>query len=178
MSSTTKKQLAAATTALLGVFAFQAPAAAEQKFQKLPGPAVITATFVGYLVAGFWGSLVSTIGIFFPSFILVLVADPTSGASQRQSQCPRLRKGCLWRRDRNDPGRLRPAWTNRHRRLANRSHRGGVAGGSVPLESEQSTAHSGDSRGGPHRIPAAAADMGDGQIGHPPYSRKRPMRSA
>jgi chromate transporter len=41
-----------------------------------PGPVVITATFVGYLVAGFWGSLVSTIGIFFPSFLLVLVAAP------------------------------------------------------------------------------------------------------
>jgi chromate transporter len=41
-----------------------------------PGPVVITATFVGYLVAGFWGSLVSTIGIFLPSFILVLVAAP------------------------------------------------------------------------------------------------------
>ena len=41
-----------------------------------PGPVVITATFVGYLVAGFWGSIVSTVGIFFPSFILVLVAAP------------------------------------------------------------------------------------------------------
>jgi chromate transporter len=41
-----------------------------------PGPVVITATFVGYLVAGFWGSLVSTIGIFLPSFFLVLVAAP------------------------------------------------------------------------------------------------------
>ena len=41
-----------------------------------PGPVVITATFVGYLVAGFWGSVVSTVGIFFPSFILVLVAAP------------------------------------------------------------------------------------------------------
>jgi chromate transporter len=41
-----------------------------------PGPVVITATFVGYLVAGFWGSLVSTVGIFLPSFILVLVAAP------------------------------------------------------------------------------------------------------
>jgi chromate transporter len=41
-----------------------------------PGPVVITATFVGYLVAGFWGSLVSTVGIFFPSFILVLVVAP------------------------------------------------------------------------------------------------------
>jgi chromate transporter len=41
-----------------------------------PGPVVITATFVGYLVAGFWGSLVSTVGIFLPSFILVLIAAP------------------------------------------------------------------------------------------------------
>jgi chromate transporter len=41
-----------------------------------PGPVVITATFVGFLVAGFWGSLLSTVGIFLPSFILVLVAAP------------------------------------------------------------------------------------------------------
>jgi len=41
-----------------------------------PGPVAITATFVGYLVAGFWGSLVSTIGIFLPSFVLILVVAP------------------------------------------------------------------------------------------------------
>jgi chromate transporter len=50
-----------------------------------PGPVVITATFVGFLVAarlagslleGFWGSLVSTIGIFLPSFLLVLIVAP------------------------------------------------------------------------------------------------------
>jgi chromate transporter len=41
-----------------------------------PGPVVITATFVGFLVAGFWGSLVSTVGIFLPSFIFVLIVAP------------------------------------------------------------------------------------------------------
>src|SRR5262244_3165836 len=46
MSNTTKKQLAATTTALLGVFAFQPTAAAEQKFQRVTG-AQIQAKFPG-----------------------------------------------------------------------------------------------------------------------------------
>ena len=41
-----------------------------------PGPVVITATFVGFLVAGFWGSLASTVAIFLPSFLLVLAVAP------------------------------------------------------------------------------------------------------
>jgi chromate transporter len=41
-----------------------------------PGPVVITATFVGFLVAGFWGAVAATVGIFSPSFLLILIAAP------------------------------------------------------------------------------------------------------
>ena len=41
-----------------------------------PGPVVITATFVGFIVAGFSGALASTIGIFLPSIIFTVVGTP------------------------------------------------------------------------------------------------------
>jgi chromate transporter len=44
--------------------------------QVTPGPIVITATFVGYQVAGMLGALVGTMSIFTPSFLMVLVAVP------------------------------------------------------------------------------------------------------
>ena len=58
MSNTTKKQLAATTTALLGVFALQPTAAAEQKFQKLTG-AQIQAKFPGMELTdeAHWGEI-------------------------------------------------------------------------------------------------------------------------
>jgi chromate transporter len=37
-----------------------------------PGPVVITAAFVGCLVAGFWGSLVSAVGVCLPVYLFVL----------------------------------------------------------------------------------------------------------
>ncbi|MCL4469172.1 MAG: chromate efflux transporter [Deltaproteobacteria bacterium] len=45
--------------------------------QITPGPVVITATFIGYKVGGFFGALTATASIFMPSTILVaLVAKP------------------------------------------------------------------------------------------------------
>jgi chromate transporter len=44
--------------------------------QFTPGPIVITATFVGYLLHGFPGALVATIAIFLPSFLMVIAVAP------------------------------------------------------------------------------------------------------
>ena len=44
--------------------------------QFTPGPVFTTATFIGYLLAGWPGALLSTLAIFLPSFVLVAVSYP------------------------------------------------------------------------------------------------------
>ncbi len=51
--------------------------------QFTPGPLSATASFIGYIVAGWKGAVVATIGIFLPGFILVALSGPV---------IPRLRK--------------------------------------------------------------------------------------
>ena len=44
--------------------------------QVTPGPIVITATFVGYLLQGLMGAIVATLGVFLPSFLIVVATAP------------------------------------------------------------------------------------------------------
>ncbi|MDH7499254.1 MAG: chromate efflux transporter [candidate division NC10 bacterium] len=44
--------------------------------QITPGPIVITATFVGYLLRGPLGALIATIGVFLPSFLILIGIVP------------------------------------------------------------------------------------------------------
>jgi chromate transporter len=53
-----------------------------------PGPVVITAAFIGYLVAGFPGACAAALGVFLPVYLFVILAGPSY---KRFSQNKRLR---------------------------------------------------------------------------------------
>jgi chromate transporter len=63
--------------------------------QVTPGPIVITATFVGYQVAGLLGALVGTIAIFTPSFLILLVTVPYFDRLQHSLWFRRAIRGVL-----------------------------------------------------------------------------------
>jgi chromate transporter len=44
--------------------------------QITPGPIVITATFIGYLLGGPLGGVIATLGVFLPSFLIVVCVSP------------------------------------------------------------------------------------------------------
>jgi chromate transporter len=61
--------------------------------QITPGPIVITATFIGYIFAGLLGSIIATLSIFAPSFLMVIGIAPYFDKLQTYSFFRKLVKG-------------------------------------------------------------------------------------
>ncbi|WP_218079480.1 chromate efflux transporter [Anthocerotibacter panamensis] len=51
--------------------------------QFTPGPVLSTAAFIGYVLAGGWGAVVASVGIFLPSFFFVAALNPAIPWLQR-----------------------------------------------------------------------------------------------
>ena len=63
--------------------------------QVTPGPIVITATFVGYKLAGFIGALLGTVAVFFPSFVIVTGLAPYYDRIKRSRHVQVMVRGIL-----------------------------------------------------------------------------------
>lgn len=63
--------------------------------QITPGPVVITATFVGYMVRGFLGAITATVGVFAPSFLLVCGIAPVFDRLRTSPHFARALEGIL-----------------------------------------------------------------------------------
>jgi chromate transporter len=63
--------------------------------QVTPGPIVITATFVGYQIAGLLGAIVGTVAIFSPSFLMVVLTVPYFDRLQHTLLFRRALRGIL-----------------------------------------------------------------------------------
>ena len=61
--------------------------------QITPGPVLITATFVGYRVAGTLGALVATISIFLPAFLMTIAAGSSLGRFRSNKQVQAFLRG-------------------------------------------------------------------------------------
>lgn len=63
--------------------------------QVTPGPIVITATFIGYLLHGFLGGLVATVSVFLPSFMIVIAIVPYFDRMRNSPYFSRVLTGIL-----------------------------------------------------------------------------------
>ncbi len=63
--------------------------------QITPGPIVITATFVGYLLKGVVGAVVATVSIFTPSFLILALATGFSERIKHSSFFARAKRGLI-----------------------------------------------------------------------------------
>ena len=129
-----------------------------------PGPVVITATFVGYLVAGFWGAVAATIGIFLPSFLLILIAAPILKRHRGNKNVQGFVKGAYAAAIGTILGASVLLGRIAIGDWLTAPDRRGVLGGAVPMESQQSPADGCRRRDWIDRLSVAASRVGDGAL--------------